>query len=72
MECRHLTTLRLPGNGPAGAVDVIFGRVVAIHIDDAFLSADGRLDIERIRPLARMGYHDYASVDSVFTMTRPR
>ncbi len=61
--------LRLPGNGPTGTVDVVFGRVVAIHIDDAFLRADGRLDIERIRPLARMGYHDYTSVEHVFTMT---
>jgi flavin reductase (DIM6/NTAB) family NADH-FMN oxidoreductase RutF len=67
-ECRHLSTLRLPGNGPTGTVDVVFGRVVAIHIDDAFLRPDGRLDIERIRPLARMGYHDYTSVESVFTM----
>ncbi len=67
-ECRHVSTLRLPGNGPTGTVDVVFGRVVAIHIDDAFLRADGRLDIERIRPLARMGYHDYTSVESVFTM----
>ena len=68
-ECRHLQTLRLPGNGPTGTVDVVFGRVIAIHIDDRFLRADGRLDIERIRPLARMGYHDYTSVEQVFTMT---
>jgi flavin reductase (DIM6/NTAB) family NADH-FMN oxidoreductase RutF len=68
LECRHVTTLRLPGNGPTGTVDVVFGQVVAIHIDDDFLRPDGRLDIERIRPLARMGYHDYTSVESVFTM----
>ena len=68
-ECRHLQTVRLPGNGPTGTVDVVFGRVIAIHIDDAFLNADGRLAIEKIRPLARVGYHDYTSVDSVFTMT---
>jgi flavin reductase (DIM6/NTAB) family NADH-FMN oxidoreductase RutF len=67
-ECRHVNTLRLPGNGPTGTVDVIFGQVVAIHIDDAFLRPDGKLDIEGIRPLARMGYHDYTSIESVFTM----
>jgi flavin reductase (DIM6/NTAB) family NADH-FMN oxidoreductase RutF len=69
LECRLLTTLHLPGNTPVGTVDVIFGTVVAVHIDDKFLSSDGRLDIERIRPLARMGYHDYTSVEHVFTMT---
>jgi flavin reductase (DIM6/NTAB) family NADH-FMN oxidoreductase RutF len=68
-ECRHLQTLRLPGNGPVGSVDVVFGRVVAIHIDDDFLRADGRIDIEQIRPLARVGYHDYTSVEQVFTMS---
>jgi flavin reductase (DIM6/NTAB) family NADH-FMN oxidoreductase RutF len=68
-ECRLLTTLHLPGNTPVGTVDVIFGTVVAVHIADEFLRSDGRIDIERIRPLARMGYHDYTSVEQVFTMT---
>ena len=68
-ECRLLTTLHLPGNTPVGTVDVIFGTVVAVHIADEFLRADGRLDIERIRPLARMGYHDYTSVEQIFAMT---
>jgi flavin reductase (DIM6/NTAB) family NADH-FMN oxidoreductase RutF len=67
-ECRLLTTLNLPGNTSVGTVDVIFGTVVAVHIADEVLRADGRLDIERIRPLARMGYHDYTSVEQVFTM----
>jgi flavin reductase (DIM6/NTAB) family NADH-FMN oxidoreductase RutF len=68
-ECRHLQTLRLPGNGAVGSVDVVFGRVVAIHIDDRHLRADGRIDIEGIRPLARVGYHDYTTVEKVFTMS---
>lgn len=67
-ECRHLQTVRLPGNGPTGTVDVVFGQVLAIHIDDAAL-VDGRIDIQRVRPLARVGYHDYTSVEKVFTMT---
>lgn len=70
-ECRLLTTLQLPGNTAVGTVDVLFGTVVAVHIADEFLGADGRLDVERIRPLARMGYHDYTSVEQVFTM-KPR
>jgi flavin reductase (DIM6/NTAB) family NADH-FMN oxidoreductase RutF len=69
-ECRHMQTVRLPGNGPVGSVDVVFGRVVCVHIDDACLK-DGRIDIETLRPLARMGYHDYTSVEKVFTM-KPR
>ena len=67
-ECRLLTSLQLPGNTAVGTVDVLFGTVVAVHIADEYLRTDGRLDIERIRPLARMGYHDYTSVEQVFTM----
>ncbi len=67
-ECRHLQTVRLPGHGAVGSVDVVFGRVICVHIADEYLK-DGRIDIEAIRPLARMGYHDYTSVEKVFTMT---
>ncbi|MEO8306833.1 MAG: flavin reductase family protein [Pseudomonadota bacterium] len=70
-ECRHLQTVHLEGNTPTGTVDVIFGTVVAIHIADTVLLTNGRLDIEGIRPLARLGYHDYTSVQSVFEM-KPR
>lgn len=66
-ECRHFQTLRLPGNGAVGSVDVVFGRVVCVHIDDQYLR-DGRIDVEAIRPLARVGYHDYTTVEKVFTM----
>jgi flavin reductase (DIM6/NTAB) family NADH-FMN oxidoreductase RutF len=68
-ECRHLQTVHFQGNSPVGTVDVLFGQVIAVHIDDQFLGPDGKVDIVRIRPLARMGYHDYTSVEQVFTMT---
>jgi flavin reductase (DIM6/NTAB) family NADH-FMN oxidoreductase RutF len=67
-ECRYLQSVRLPGNSPAGTVEVIFGRVIAVHIADDALDPRGRLDTARLRPLARLGYHDYTSVDSVFTL----
>ena len=47
-----------------------FGRVVGIHIDDELI-VDGRVDICRARLIARMGYMDYAVVDSVFEMIAP-
>jgi flavin reductase (DIM6/NTAB) family NADH-FMN oxidoreductase RutF len=70
-ECRHYQTLRLPGNGPIGSVDVVIGRVVLVHIRDDVIGTDGRLDILRIRPLARLGYYDYTTVESVFQMVIP-
>jgi flavin reductase (DIM6/NTAB) family NADH-FMN oxidoreductase RutF len=70
-ECRYHQTIRLPGNGLMGTVDIIIGRVVLIHIRDDVISPDGRLDILKIRPLARLGYYDYTTVDSIFEMVIP-
>ena len=70
-ECTYLNTLRFPGTPPMGTVDVVFGRVVAVHIDDAAIDANGRVDVLKIRPIARMGYYDYTSVDSMFQMVIP-
>lgn len=67
-ECRYHMTVRLPGNGAMGTVDIIIGEVIGVHIKEAFIGADGKLDMPKIRPLARMGYFDYTSVESVFEM----
>jgi flavin reductase (DIM6/NTAB) family NADH-FMN oxidoreductase RutF len=70
-ECVYLNTLRFPGTPPMGSADVVFGRVVAVHIDDAALDANGLVDVLKIRPIARMGYYDYTTVDNVFRMVIP-
>lgn len=70
-ECCHYQTLRLPGRGGMGAADIIIGRVVLVHIKDEVILPDGRIDILKIRPLARLGYYDYTTVDSTFEMLIP-
>lgn len=69
-ECRHYTTLDLPGRTRRAAHKVVIGEVVGVHIDDAALTADGLLDIARIRPIGRLGYMDYVSVDELFSMEK--
>ncbi len=68
LECRFASSLTLPGNYAENTVYLVVGEVIGVHIRDEFIGADGKLDMLRIRPLARMGYHDYTSVESVFTM----
>jgi len=70
-ECRHLQTIRIPGYGEMGSADIVIGRVVHIHIADEVLTADGRLDIESIKPLARLGYYNYTCVEKQFEMLPP-
>lgn len=70
-ECVYLNTLRFPGVPPMGTADVVFGRVVAVHIDDQVINGDGLIDVLKIQPLARMGYFDYTYVDNQFQMVIP-
>ncbi|MBM3546823.1 MAG: flavin reductase family protein [Alphaproteobacteria bacterium] len=70
LECRYLRTVELPCDAPGRVNYAVFGQVVGIHIDDSLI-VDGRVDILRCRPLARLGYMDYTVVDNVFAMDRP-
>lgn len=70
-ECRHVTTLRLPGGSEVGTVDIVIGAVVRIHVRDDVITPDGRLDVLKIRPIARLGYYDYTVIDNVFEMRVP-
>lgn len=70
-ECRYLSTHRLKGNSPVASIDIVFARVEKIHIDDAIIKPDGRLDIQSIRPIARLGYFDYTVVNEIFEMRVP-
>lgn len=68
-ECRLHQIIVLPGHKPSGEHHVVIGQVIAVHIDDAALT-DGRVDVLKMRPIARLGYKDYVSVDSVFQMEK--
>jgi len=66
IECKYYTTVNLPGLTVKTNHALVIGRVIGIHIKDEFIMADGKIDILKIRPLARLGYTDYTSVESVF------
>jgi flavin reductase (DIM6/NTAB) family NADH-FMN oxidoreductase RutF len=68
-ECRLHQVVTLPGNRPSSEHHVVIGRVVAVHIDDAVLT-DGRLDLVKVKPIARLGYQDYAAVEAIFQMAK--
>jgi len=70
-ECRYHQTIRLPGNGTMGTVDIVIGRVIGIHIKDEFIQPDGKLNILKVRTIARLGYYDYTVIESIFEMIPP-
>lgn len=73
LECR-VTQIVQPHDIDGKATDswVVFGQVVGIHIDETIIR-DGRIDMGLARPVARMGYMDYADGgEDVFQLARPK
>ena len=72
LECRVTQVIQPKGlDGEATESFMVFGQVIGIHISEKILR-DGRIDMSLARPIARMGYHDYADGGSdVFEMIRP-
>jgi len=70
-ECRYWRTIDLPGpNGGPGTHAIVLGQVVGVHIDDAVIVGD-KVDVTKVKPIARLGYGDYAVIDQVFELSRP-
>ena len=72
LECR-VTEILQPKTIEGGLADshVVFGQVVGIHIKEEIIR-EGRIDMGAMRPIARMGYMDYADGGAdVFEMARP-
>jgi flavin reductase (DIM6/NTAB) family NADH-FMN oxidoreductase RutF len=72
LECVYLDTYAIrTRDGREHVSHVVFGEVVGIHLDERFVTEEGRLDTAAMRPVARMGYDEYAVVEWAFRMTRP-
>jgi flavin reductase (DIM6/NTAB) family NADH-FMN oxidoreductase RutF len=73
-ECKLWQIVDLPPAAPGGpsGYHLVIGLVVGIHIDDAFIR-DGVVDTGAMRPIARLGYMDYAVVtpETIFSIQRP-
>ncbi|MFO1116618.1 MAG: flavin reductase family protein [Beijerinckiaceae bacterium] len=52
---------------------LVLGQVVGVHIDRAFIGEDGVFKLAEVRPIARCGgLSDYAVVEDLFQMERPK
>ena len=66
LECRLNQIVQLPGE----ANFVTFGEVTGVHLRSDCL-VDGRFDVLKFQPLARLGYRDYSRVTEIFSLARP-
>lgn len=67
LECRMTQVIPLQGQNNF----MILGAVTGIHITDDCI-VNGRLDVTRFHPVARLGYKDYAVIRDLVAMDRPR
>ena len=72
LECK-VTEIMTPKtwSGAECEAVVVAGEVIGVYIDESVL-VDGRFDAAKAGNVARLGYFDYLTVDSVFEMRRPR
>ncbi len=68
LECMLAEKVRLPDC----AYTIVFGRVVWFHIADAILNERGRVDPQKLQPVARLGGGGwYTTLGKLFEMKRP-
>ncbi len=68
LECKFHGAFALPGNSFDQVHHIVIGRVIGVHIWDEALTPEGKLDVLKIQPIARLGYFDYTTVETIFTM----
>jgi flavin reductase (DIM6/NTAB) family NADH-FMN oxidoreductase RutF len=67
-ECALHSIVRI-GEGPASS-NVVFGRILAAHVDESVLDAEGRPDPAKLDLIGRMGGDGYLRTTELFTMRR--
>ena len=71
MECTLYKIIDLPGITEDNYNGILIGKVIGIHINDEYIK-DGKVDVKKIKPLARLGYFDYSVIDDFFSIKRPK
>jgi len=72
LECKYVKTVELhDAEGNASNCTMVIGEVIGIYIDDAVI-VDGRVDLSKVNPVARLGYKDYTAVENIFELTIPK
>lgn len=68
-ECRLDRFVHI-GEGPLAA-NVVFGRILLVHVRDDVLGADGKPDSQKLDLVGRLGGEDFTRTREVFSLERP-
>jgi flavin reductase (DIM6/NTAB) family NADH-FMN oxidoreductase RutF len=70
LECKVLQIVPV-GAGP-NAANLVIGEVLVIHVDDAVLDDQKRVDPRKLKTIARLGGDGFCRTSDLFQMRRPR
>jgi flavin reductase (DIM6/NTAB) family NADH-FMN oxidoreductase RutF len=70
LECKLFQIIELPNDDGVVNDYLVIGKVIGIHIDDQFIK-ESRVVTAAMKPIARLGYSEYATVDESWRMKRP-
>jgi flavin reductase (DIM6/NTAB) family NADH-FMN oxidoreductase RutF len=70
MECELHSTVQVGGE-EAGASTLVIGRILLVHVAEAAYQG-GRVRIEKLLPISRLGGDGYARVSGVFEIPRAK
>ncbi|BBI36327.1 flavin reductase family protein [Cohnella abietis] len=71
MECLLERAIPLGGSETTPACDLLIGRIVYFHIDEA-LYENGHVDSELLKPISRLAGNSYSMLGETFSIERPR
>ena len=75
MECELLHTLQIGERGATGAATLVVGSIVCAHVRESVLqleSREGWLNLQLLKPLARLGGPMYCGIKPPFALERPK
>jgi flavin reductase (DIM6/NTAB) family NADH-FMN oxidoreductase RutF len=55
VECTYVKTVDVPET----SFSIVIGKVQAVHIHKACITDDGDLNLQKLRPITRLGYNEY-------------
>ncbi|MCD9022138.1 flavin reductase family protein [Cohnella silvisoli] len=70
MECVLEQAIPLGGTEGAPACDLLIGRIVCFHVDEAVYE-NGRIDPQALKPVSRLAGTSYSKLGEMFSIERP-
>ncbi len=72
LECAYYSSVQLPTPSREVINRMVIGKVLGIHVNPSVIT-EGRIDMTKLQPIARLGYNDYVKVEKdIFEIIRPK